>query len=390
MIIGCFYVKIILNVKSANNEKYLIFSNRNNYADYYRNCWALACDPNKKEKWIPDEIHILTTAHGFNLINTRLLKKGVFERFKQDYPILKNIQFDQSYITVIHHNGDKLTDLKTPDDNELAADLICQAVREFTSDDNVCLHVSIAGGRKTMGFYAGYALSLYGRSQDKMSHVLVESEFESAVGFYYPTPKDMFVEQKYTNKRLNAKNAKVWLAEIPFVRMREAIYDKHQLKSSDSFSQVVEKINQSFGEVKLTLNIAEQIIVVNDKFIIDDLEPKEFAFLYWFADLKKQDKEGIIAPTKKWSNANKDEKDAIDNLTDEFKVYYDEFKNVSDDFRMDKAIFENLKSKLKAKLEQHLGVELSQKVAIIQDGRGKPFYLNVLLKNIEILDSFNK
>lgn len=31
-------------------------------------------------------------------------------------------------------------------------------------------------------------------------------------------------------------------------------------------------------------------------------------------------------------------KDAIDNLTDEFKVYYDEFKNVSDDFRMDKAI----------------------------------------------------
>lgn len=351
--------------------------------------WALACDPNNDKKWLPDEICVLTTAYGANLIKNRLLKTKVFENFKADYPILKNVVFDEHSIKIIKNNEQELTDLKTPLDNEMTADLICQTVREFTSDDNVCLHISIAGGRKTMGFYAGYALSLYGRSQDRMSHILVEEDFENVPDFYYPTPDDNIISNQ-KGKPLNSKNAKVWLADIPFVRMREAIYDKHQLKSSDSFSQVVEKINQSFGSVKLSLDIANKIILVNEKFCIDDLEPKEFAFLYWFADLKKQGKIGIIAPNKKWSNATKDEKDSIDNLTDEFKVYYDEFKNVSDDFRMDKAIFENLKSKLKAKLEQHLGVELSQKVAIVNEKRGKPFYLNVLAEHIEILDSFNK
>jgi CRISPR-associated protein (TIGR02584 family) len=28
------------------------------------------------------------------------------------------------------------------------------------------------GERKTMGFYVGYALSLFGRAQDRLSHVI--------------------------------------------------------------------------------------------------------------------------------------------------------------------------------------------------------------------------
>ncbi|MBF4102237.1 hypothetical protein INT80_01850 [Gallibacterium anatis] len=45
------------------------------------------------------------------------------------------------------------------------------------------MHVSIAGGRKTMGFFAGYALSLYGRAQDSLSHVLVSAEYEAIQNF---------------------------------------------------------------------------------------------------------------------------------------------------------------------------------------------------------------
>lgn len=350
--------------------------------------WALACDPNNDKKWTPDEIYVLSTEGGLEQIRSHLFLDGVFTQFLQDFPLLKYIKFDENALIPIKRNDGFLADLKDPLDNELTADLICQTVREFASDDNVCLHVSIAGGRKTMGFYAGYALSLYGRSQDRMSHVLVESEFEHSEGFYYPTPNDYYVEHRQDKKRRNAKNAKVWLVDIPFVRMRGAIYDKHQLKSDDSFSQVVEKINQSFGSIKLSLDIANKTILVNEKFCIDDLEPKEFAFLYWFADLKKQGKIGIIAPNKQWKNATKEEKDKIDMLTDEFKQYYDEFKNVSDDFRLDKVNFENVKSNLKSKLEQHLGIELSQKVAIVNEKRGKPFCLNVLAEHIEILDNF--
>lgn len=48
------------------------------------------------------------------------------------------------------------------------------------------------------------------------------------------------------------------------------------------------------------------------------------------------------------------------------------------------------KIQIKSKARTAFGCGIIPKVAIIQDGRGKPFYLNVLLKNIEILDSFNK
>ena len=50
------------------------------------------------------------------------------------------------------------------------------------------LHVSIAGGRKTMGFYVGYALSLFARDQDRLSHVLVPPSLESRQDFFYPPP----------------------------------------------------------------------------------------------------------------------------------------------------------------------------------------------------------
>jgi hypothetical protein len=45
----------------------------------------------------------------------------------------------------------------------------------------------------------------------------------------------------------------VWLAQIPFVRLKEAVKDKHQLKGEDSFSTVVHKINESFNDVKLKI-----------------------------------------------------------------------------------------------------------------------------------------
>lgn len=354
--------------------------------------WALACD-NNADKWIPDEIHVLSTDDGLNQIRATLFDKGVFEQFKADYPILKNIQFNQDFLHVIKNDGIPLKDLKNPRDNELAADMICQKVREFTQDDKVNLHVSIAGGRKTMGFYAGYALSLYGRENDSMSHVLVESEFESATGFYYPTVKDFFVEQKFTGKQLNAKNAKVWLAKIPFVRMSNAISDKHQLKNNNkSFSDVVAQINESFNPVSLTIDLAKMQIIVNNKIVIDDLSPREFAMLHWFADLKLQGVDGIIAPKAKMNSKNisNDEIKYIMALTADYLKYYEDVKNIEDkEIDVDKSFFENVKSLLKSSLEERLGLELAKKLELKQDGRGKPFYLNINTSDIKIIDNFH-
>jgi CRISPR-associated protein (TIGR02584 family) len=52
-----------------------------------------------------------------------------------------------------------LPDIRTADDNARMADAIANRVRELTSDPACALHVSLAGGRKTMGYYASSAVA---------------------------------------------------------------------------------------------------------------------------------------------------------------------------------------------------------------------------------------
>lgn len=316
--------------------------------------WALACDPNNDKKWIPDEIYVLSTEDGLTQIRSRLFKDGVFAQFKHDFPQLSHIQFNDDFLIAIQKDTEvhPLNDLKNPLDNELTADVICQAVRKFTEQDDVCLHVSIAGGRKTMGFYAGYALSLYGRSQDRMSHVLVESEFESADGFYYPTPYDVFVEQKYTHKRLNAKNAKVWLADIPFVRLRSYIPEKSLLTQS-GFSEVVNAINLANQSLKVVVNELDKTIAITNK--ICKLAPREFAFYLWFLQRKKQGLQGIARPIDgvPYEHAN------------EFWTVYNNLGKKSKAV-FDQSFFDQRNTYLKKAFEKNFGVDVANKIGIHQ------------------------
>ncbi len=353
--------------------------------------WALACDNSLAETWTPDEVHVLSTQDGLNQIRKRLFEDGVFAQFKQDYPQLANVQFDP--ITNLHviadETGKALIDLKTPEDNEKSADIICQKIKEFTDMPDTSVHVSIAGGRKTMGFYAGYALSLYGRAQDSLSHVLVEEKFERAVNFFYPTPNEHLVSDRDEKVVGNAQDAQVWLANIPFVRMRDAILPKHQLKKDLSFSDVVQQINASFEDITLELHTFSRKAIINDQFVISDLPPREWALLHWFADRRKNDKGGIIAPSKnsneKSSNDGQDE--YIQMLTEDFfDYYYDHKNNENLEVSVDKKFFQGAKSRLQTALKDAVGIELAAKLDITQSSKRAPFQLNVAPENITIHD----
>ncbi len=354
--------------------------------------WALACDQDSTDTWVPDEVHVLSTQDGLNQIRKRLFEDGVFAQFKRDYPILEQTNFDPTnHLHVItDQNGKPLMDLKTPEENERSADIICEMVKGFTSMDDTSVHVSIAGGRKTMGFYAGYALSLYGRAQDSLSHVLVQSEFEKAVNFFYPTSKEHLVSDRDSKVVGNAQDAQVWLAKIPFVRMHEAILPKHQLRKEDSFSEVVQKINESYEDITLELNTFSRKAIINDKFVIDNLPPREWAFLNWFADRRKEGNGGIIAPTRNFNEKNIDSQQLgyISQLTEEYLAYYYDHKN-KDDFEIsvDKKFFQGAKSRLQTALKEALGIELAAKLDITSDaGKGSPFQLRIVPDAITIND----
>lgn len=212
--------------------------------------------------FIPTEIRVITTLRGKRLLLEKLLgiengkKKnaGALAEFIQDYGEqygFSEIHFDESCIEVIEDKDhQKLEDIRSPEENSLASDQIVRLVAELCQDDNAALHVSIAGGRKTMGFFLGYALSLYGREQDSLSHVLVSEGFENQDSFFYPKPYSYIITGK-DGKPLDAKEGNVMLAEIPWVRLNLGV-PEGLLQNTISYSDSVQKAQNLLAEPKIT------------------------------------------------------------------------------------------------------------------------------------------
>jgi CRISPR-associated protein NE0113 (Cas_NE0113) len=155
---------------------------------------------------VPTEVRIITTRQGAEKAQRTLLldDPGWFRRLCADCS-LPEIDFDAEDIRIIAGpDGKPLDDILDERDNAAVADFITEEVRALTADPNASLHVSIAGGRKTMGLYVGYALSLFGREQDRLSHVLSPS-LEAQPHVFYPAPH---------------QDAPVYLGDIPSVRLR--------------------------------------------------------------------------------------------------------------------------------------------------------------------------
>lgn len=206
--------------------------------------YALAVQ--RQPAWIPQEVRLVTTAEGAERARLTLLdrKSGWFHRLRREYR-LPEIRFNESGIRVVVDGaGRPLADIRTVADNMAAADFLLQEIREITRNPRSELHVSIAGGRKTMGFFAGYALSLCGRPQDMLSHVLVDPPFESHPGFFFPTREPHVIHTPPPESRpLDASQARITLAEIPFVRLRELL-ERSGRPGKGGYAEAVEAVQR--------------------------------------------------------------------------------------------------------------------------------------------------
>jgi CRISPR-associated protein (TIGR02584 family) len=258
---------------------------------------AVAGDP----PWQPTEIHLITTAEGKRRAELALLSElpGWFHRLCRDLR-LPEIAFDSDHIHCITgRDGRPLDDIRTPGDNEQAADYITEQVRRFTADESSALHVSIAGGRKTMGYYLGYALSLFGRPQDRLSHVLVSEPFESSWDFFYPTPYSQVIQTRDQNLA-DARDAEVTLAEIPFVSLRHGL-DERLLAGGARFSEAVAAARRSLQPPRLTIDLAGQRIVAGEQEV--PLPPAQLALYSLFARRALAGEPPLPAPPKEAPDA---------------------------------------------------------------------------------------
>ena len=319
-------------------------------------------------RFVPTEIHLLTTAEGAERARLTLLgdEPGWFRRLRQDYG-LPEIRFTLDSLHILRAtDGRLLEDIRTPDDNEAIADAITHQVRALTADPDSAVHASIAGGRKTMGFYLGYALSLFGRPQDRLSHVLVSSRFESNPNFFYPAPVARVIFAAGPDQRpLDASSAMVMLADIPFVRLRDGLQET-LLREGASFSDVVRQAQRNLAAPSLTLDIATCRVRCGETVL--RLTPISFAWLAWFA---RRALAGL--PPLHWKRIGPAEVEAFlaehqaalnDPLAD------DQYPPIASRRRegIDKAFFEERASKLKRELSRVLGEPTAARYAPQRQG----------------------
>ena len=215
----------------------------------------------KKPPVHPHEIFIITTTKGKEKAEKGLIADNRLSTFYREYNIKPA---SPSFLLVSDRDGKLLEDIRSAKENEVLGDFIVQFLRKKTEDKGARLHCSIAGGRKTMSFYLGSALSLFGRPWDKLYHVLVTPEFESNPDFYWKPKKDKLLEVRTSDgsiKKLSTKKAEITLAELPFIHLRRKLSLEGQ-----SFSELIREgqreIDTAAVQLPLKIDLREHAVIV--------------------------------------------------------------------------------------------------------------------------------
>ena len=238
---------------------------------------------NVKKKIQVDELYILTTARGRDVIlgldkssstPKSPLKKEIHE-LCEFYKIKKpKFENNDEHIIVAKEESIELYDVRTDKDNILFPNKVMDFIRKLTADDKKRIFCSISGGRKTMSVHLAFALSIFGRSEDKLYHILTseENEFKD---FYPKTKKDGDLLE---------------MAEIPFVRLRTILGKelKEDILNFYTYDQIVKETQKSVrllsAQYELIIDIRRRELKFKNNKIT--LEPMEFAFYYFFVDEK--------------------------------------------------------------------------------------------------------
>jgi CRISPR-associated protein (TIGR02584 family) len=259
-----------------------------------------------------DEIRVITTLDGRDKILTGIAngrgkpeesllhpQHGQFYAFCRDFGIdPSEIKFSESNIALIRtSDGRTLPDIRTAEDNDCAADYICEIVRELTRDPQTRLHASAAGGRKTMSVYLTAAMQLFGRAHDCLSHVLVSEDFETEPAFFYKPPQPREIKLK-SGRIASTDEAEIYLADIPFIRLRGVGAEWRRLEPTRRYRDIVRQAQDDLDiiekEYGVIINIARRQLQVRGRTI--RLTPRELFFYVMFADFRKADKyEGKVA-----------------------------------------------------------------------------------------------
>jgi CRISPR-associated protein (TIGR02584 family) len=218
--------------------------------------WALGA--RRVPPFWPDRVFVVVTAGALERCQTSLLgsaRKLALLSEELGRPSLK----DATEIVPT-----ACTDIRSEADAIAFGDTVCEVVQRETRDDSAVVHLSLAGGRKTMSFHGGAAMTLFGRPQDELSHVLAHppSLERPEADFWWPG---------------HNKPGEIELSLIPFVRVRGRL-PKAMLEESMDYARYVAQVNaatEGTGVVLELLNETSTLSIAGGAVSIR-LEPQQF------------------------------------------------------------------------------------------------------------------
>ena len=238
---------------SAKNKIVLVAGMGTSPAVLTETVWALA---HQKKPVVPDKIVVITTTSGKKGVVASLLTGEPSEWDKLKDALRKEklnvdgkLVFTENLVRVmLDSEGHEMDDLRVGKDNLDAADFMLWELRGYTDAADTTVLCSIAGGRKTMSALLFSCMTLVGREQDKVYHVLIPPEYEGGMEppFYFPqkgvSHQPLFRGQP-TGKKVQSTKIGIELFDVPFVRMRGWYQEKFK-KSPPSYRTLIEKMQE--------------------------------------------------------------------------------------------------------------------------------------------------
>lgn len=237
-----------------------------------------------------DAVRVLTTRPGHDACLTALFGSGNghYYRYLKDYGLEPDsIDFSPRHVQVVDGpDGAPLEDISGAEDNEAFLRACLERTFSLASSQDHRVLFSIAGGRKTMGACLSLAAQFYGRPQDRIYHVLASPEFESNREFFYPPAQPRRIRLRDAKGEFFFKStryARVTLAPMPFISVRERIYDKLLCKPESPGALLLSLVRDRRPE--LAVDCLERKLIY--KGLELDMRPAHLALYAFFALAKK-------------------------------------------------------------------------------------------------------
>jgi CRISPR-associated protein (TIGR02584 family) len=256
--------------------------------------WALA---RENPPVIPDEVIVLTTSAGRKAIEDQLFGPDeIWHSLRQSLLGADRAASNRLVFSPEPANVKVLTEVKkgrrvplagidSLEQNNAVADGILDELWAHTEKPGNRLIVSIAGGYKSMSALMMSCLSILGRVQDRVTHVLVDAPYdEPRLGFFFPDqPQQELITR--SGETVKPAQAKVRLFDVPWVPFR-VLFEKELRQKPASYTKLVAKLREALPEAALEPqywwepSIKKGVVTVGDeRFILPGRAAALFEFL---------------------------------------------------------------------------------------------------------------